>query len=251
MRECTGGAADQGCVSSILIDAEALGRQYEQQAEESISGIKALLQLLGEYKGRKTVVLVSAGMPVSDRPGGWNSEGGEAVALGHEAARAQATIYSLHIDRGYSKTYAAETRGARNINSRARERELEERLLNQFAVASGGAMFSAPTGSGESALDRLLLETSSVYLLGVSPERLDLDGRTHQLKVKVTQRGATARQPAVCPPSSHNRKLDRRPGSSIHDARSGVIYHVHFSWPDFPPILDLAVVLEDNFPSKE
>ena len=46
-------------------------------------------------------------------------------------------------------------------------------------------MFSVPVDSGESALERLLLETSSIYLLGVSPEARDIDGGTHTLTVKL------------------------------------------------------------------
>ena len=41
--------------------------------------------------------------------------------------------------------------------------------------------------------DRLLAETSAYYLLGVAPDARDLDNRTHTLKVRVAERGATVR----------------------------------------------------------
>jgi hypothetical protein len=49
--------------------------------------------------------------------------------------------------------------------------------------------------SGARALTRLLIETSSQYLLGVSPAELDMDGRTHTLTVtlKTDRVGTIAR----------------------------------------------------------
>ena len=49
------------------------------------------------------------------------------------------------------------------------------------------------TDSGQSGLARVLLETSGVYVLGVVPEPRDLDGKPHELKVSVGQKGVTLR----------------------------------------------------------
>ena len=62
---------------------------------------------------------------------------------------------------------------------------MEERVLYDLASRSGGALLSASVDAGEYALNRILLESSSIYLLGVSPEKLDIDGRTHTLTVKL------------------------------------------------------------------
>ena len=59
------------------------------------------------------------------------------------------------------------------------------RLLDIFSGASGGTMMRVLVGSGEGALDRVLLETSSHYLLGVEPTDADR-GRLRELRVKVT-----------------------------------------------------------------
>ena len=191
MRECRS-TADVGCTQGILAEAASMSRQFQEQAEESVAGLEALLRLLQEYPTRQTVVLLSAGMPVSDRQGSWFRDGGPARNLGRGAALADATIYALHIERQASSAgYSAETRTARR--DFARERDLEQQLLSELAVSSGGALFSAPTGSPAVALERLLVETSSVYLLGIAPDKLDLDGRAHELRVKVSTRGATVR----------------------------------------------------------
>ena len=46
---------------------------------------------------------------------------------------------------------------------------------------------------GEAALERVLRETSSRYLLGVEPQASDRDGRVRELRVRVRQRGVTVR----------------------------------------------------------
>ena len=48
-------------------------------------------------------------------------------------------------------------------------------------------------GAGENALDRVLLEASGYYVLGVGPMDTDRDGRVHRLGVKTAQPAATIR----------------------------------------------------------
>jgi VWFA-related protein len=193
LRECRG-TAEQVCLQNIVIEANALARQFQRQTTEGIAGLMRLLRLLGEFSGSKTVVLISAGMPVSDRSGGgWHRDGGEARALGQSAARANATVYAIHLDSGYRSVYNPEQRAARPNVSIARDREIEQLIMSDFSLASGGALFSMPTGPSEVPFDRILLETSAVYLLGVTPDARDFDGRPHELKVTVQDRGLTVR----------------------------------------------------------
>jgi hypothetical protein len=77
--------------------------------------------------------------------------------------------------------------------TRIRDRAVGGRALEEFSGASGGALMRVATGSGEFALDRVLRETSSHYLLGVEPDASDRDGRLRQLRVKVNRSGATVR----------------------------------------------------------
>ena len=70
---------------------------------------------------------------------------------------------------------------------------MESLLLEEFADASGGALLGVQTGAGEYALDRVLRETSSHYLLGVEPQQSDRDGALGKLSVKVRRNGVTVR----------------------------------------------------------
>lgn len=191
-RECRS-ATDFGCHEAIVSEAAALSKHLEERVLQSLDGLNGLLQLLREFPGRKTVVVLSAGMAVSDRPGARLDIGTEATQLGEQAAHANATIYALHIELGMRRAYSAEARRAPGAGSLDREQRLSERMLDEFSGASGGALLSVLVGSGERALDRVLRETSSFYLLGVEPANMDRDGRTHRLNVKVNQRGATVR----------------------------------------------------------
>jgi VWFA-related protein len=192
LRECRS-TTDPGCVSAIMNEASALGSQMQERISQSLTNVGALLGLLRELPGRKTVVVLSGGMAVSDRPGGMVDIGREASSLGEQAAHANATIYAIHIDAGMRQTYSSQARRVRDPAALDRERHTAGRLLDEFAGASGGTLLTALVDQGDIALARVLSETSAYYLLGVEPDNLDRDGRTHKLRVKVTQRGATIR----------------------------------------------------------
>jgi VWFA-related protein len=188
-RECRSGG-DSGCVAGIILEAEAQARLMHERAADTINGLNRLLRLLSEFPERKTVVLFSGGMAVGDR---WIHDSGAIESLGRAAALANATVYAIHIDTGYQPVYNAEVRRARPTAGLGREREIQRALLSGFATTSGGDVFSAATGAGEFALRRVLLETSAVYALGIEPAPRDLDGKPHELHVRVQQRGVTLR----------------------------------------------------------
>jgi VWFA-related protein len=192
IRECRN-TSDQACLQAIVSEASSLALHLEERARQSLIGLGALLDALRQHPGRKTVVMLSAGIALSDRPGGRIDIGTEAVSLGEQAAHANATIYALHIDQGHAQSFSAQSRRTRDPGSLARERALSSKLLDEFAQASGGALLPVSVGSGEIALGRVLRETSAYYLLGVEPVAADRDGKAHRLRVKVSERGATVR----------------------------------------------------------
>ena len=192
LRECRR-VADLGCLEAIVSEAAALGQYLEERVIQSLTGITSLLDALGPGSGRKTVVVLSGGMAVSDRPGGRVDIGDEAKELGERAAHANAVVYAIHVDRDLSEIYSAQSRRGRDAVSPARERAMASKLLSQFADASGGALLTSSVGSGEVAFERILRETSAYYLLGVEPTEADRDGKVHRLRVKVGTRDVTVR----------------------------------------------------------
>ncbi len=190
-RECPG---DATCPVRILMDATSVVNEFEAQVTESVSGLQSLLRLVATYPGRKTVILVSAGMIVSDRPGARPEIDNLARVLGREVAYANAVIYTLHMDSSFVDTYSSEARRVDSAGeTEQRSRDLLSRWLGQFSAAAGGTLLSVPAGSGSVEFERVLQETSADYLLGVEPAAADRDGRLRELKVRVAERGLTIR----------------------------------------------------------
>jgi VWFA-related protein len=187
-RECPD---DAECVSRIVSEARAMALHLEAQAARSLGGLQNLLQVVTNLPGRKTVVLVTAGVVVSDRPGGRPDVGDLATVMGQVAARSNATLYTVHIDAGFSGTYSAAGRRT-GETERARDRTMTGDWLDRFSAAAGGARIHVPVGAGEFAFERVLRETSGVYLLGVEPEDADRDGRPRQLRVRLPGSGPRA-----------------------------------------------------------
>jgi len=192
-RECPD---DLTCPLKIRQEAADLALHLEGLATQSMSSLRRLITALGRVPGRKTLVLLSGGMIVGDRPGGRPDVGQLATVMGLEAARANTALYVLHVDRSFLDMYSADTGRADSFTT-SRDTNVTRSWLDEFSSSSGGTLFRVTSGAGEYAFDRVLRETSAYYLLGVEPAEADRDGRTHNLKVKVNQRGSTVRNRTV------------------------------------------------------
>jgi hypothetical protein len=184
-RECPD---DVTCPLKIKQEAADLALHYEGLATQSMSSLRRLISALGRVAGRKTLVLLSGGFIVGDRPGGRPDVGQLASVMGLEAARANTAMYVLHVDTSFLEMYSADTGRADSFTS-SRDTMVRRSWLDEFSSSSGGALFRVTAGAGEYAFDRVLRETSAYYLLGVEPAESDRDGRTHTLKVRVNRRG--------------------------------------------------------------
>ena len=183
-RECPG-AVD--CPSQILNEVAALAPHLESQADSSLGGLDELLRALAGVPGRKAVVLVSAGVLVSDRRDGRPDVGDRSRVMGQIAARANATVYTVQVEA--LRSASASSRLVPTPSNR--DRQMLGNWLDEFSTTAGGTRIYAPQGSGAFAFQRVLRETSAHYLLGVQPEEADRNGQTHQLRVKVARPGLT------------------------------------------------------------
>jgi len=182
-RECP---ADPNCSARILLDASAAAQDLEASLTQRIDGLRSMLQTLSVLPGRKTVVLVSAGMVVSDRVGGRPEPSDMASALGTHLAQANSVIYTVHLDRSVRDGYSAAARRLNTSNDPTREASLRAGWLDALSAASGGTLISAQTDDGEDVLQQVLRETSSYYLLGVEPASGDRDGKLREVRVRVS-----------------------------------------------------------------
>ena len=188
-RECPG--KDLGCLRELVDTCKEVAMTFELQAIRSINGLHALMDGAKNYPGRKTVVIVSAGFPTTDRVGGRPDVRAEAVIAGQKAAEANAVLYSLRLDVGFLMAYSAANAG-RSLQTVFRDSRLFSAGLERFTASAGGTLIDVPVGP-EPAIKKLLRETSSYYLLGVEALPEHRDGKTHRIQVKVKQGGAQVR----------------------------------------------------------
>ena len=192
-REC-GEPADASCEQRLLLEINGAALYYEGQGNAGLGMLRSLLEQLTMISGRKTLVLISAGMMASDVPGGRPNIGELGVTIGKEAARSNTSIYTLFLDTFTIDRFQAQVRSSdKNLQYEARDSEVLGRWLDQFSGASGGALFRVQVGTGEQAFDRVLREISAYYMLGVEPADEDRDGRMHEIKVKANQKNLITR----------------------------------------------------------
>ena len=193
VREC-GDTPDDTCRRGLMLEISGAALYYEGQGNAGLGMLRSLLEQLSSINGRKTLVLLSSGMIASDVPGGRPDISDLGMQVGKEAARSNTSVYTLFLDTSATDRFQAQVRGAdKNLQSVARDSEILGRWLDQFSGEAGGALYRVQVGSGEYAFDRVLNEISAYYLLGVEPGDEDRDGRTHEIKVKTTQRNVVVR----------------------------------------------------------
>jgi hypothetical protein len=117
--------------------------------------------------------------------------------VGDDIANSQTNLYVLHLDSSFSDAYSSlarpSLRPADRFESLMADRITLTSGLEQLAGRAGGTLFSIEAGTPEFALNRVLLETGSYYVLGVEPSEEDRDGKSHFIKVNTTAKNATVR----------------------------------------------------------
>jgi VWFA-related protein len=201
-RHCGESGGDPGCIQQLESEIATLGGTFEAMARSSLGMLRDMIDQLANVPGRKVLVLASAGLPVSDRPGGRPDIGDLPQRLGEAAARANVAIYTLFVDDSMLRQFASEERNARRqMVNVAREGNLLGRWLDQFSGSAGGTMIKVMVDSGEAAYAQIVRETAGHYLLAVEPDRSDRSGSSRRIQVRVNHPNTTvrARQWVVLP----------------------------------------------------
>lgn len=194
-RYCAGD--DASCVQRFRQEMAARAGPLEGQAQADLGRLRDLIDGMAKVDGRKILVLVSAGLTISDRPGGRPDVGNLPIELGEACARANVSLYTLFVDNSVLSQFSAETRqAAKSLVNMARDADVAERSLDLFTGAAGGPVMKILTGNGEQAFGRILRETSAYYLLGIDATDADRTGRPLPITVKAKGRGLTVRSRA-------------------------------------------------------
>ncbi|MDO8834616.1 MAG: VWA domain-containing protein [Vicinamibacterales bacterium] len=190
-RECTqtGAAEIDYCRAIIELDAPQMVAQLRARTARSLNGLSGLLENLAAINGRKTLVLVSAGLAASAERSAMDITA-ELRSAAEKAALADTAIHALHVDTAMLDASGADRR--RVSTTTRRDGELMATGLESVVDMNGGAMFRVTT-AGDAAFARITREISGYYVLGVEAALSDRDGKAHTIRVRVRGRDATVR----------------------------------------------------------
>ena len=167
------------CRSEVLVEALALARDTNREADRTIQGLRDLLIGLRMIDAPKTLILISEGFVLSDQA--------MIIDLGRLAAEARTSVYALRLD---NQMFDLADRSL-PINPIG-DRRARGEGLELLAGASRGALFTVATAEAPF-FERIEAELSGYYLLGVESDPRDRDGKAHPIRVDVPQRGAIVR----------------------------------------------------------
>jgi VWFA-related protein len=187
-------AGDLTCPPSVEGEVMETISILEMQAARSLAGLRSVVDSVKGIPGRKTVVVLSAGIPSGDRSGARMYMRSDAVQAGKEAAAAGILLYTLHLNTAFLDSFSPDAPSAQQTVMR--ESSVYAKALDTFNGTAGGALMDVNTGA-DFAIDRMMRETAAYYLLGVQVEEADRKGQPQRIEVKVNQRGANVRNRAT------------------------------------------------------
>ena len=145
----------------------------DQRAAQSVSGLDATIRAAGAIAGRKTLVIVSAGIAMPKESGAVSALSVETANLARTAEAAGVTLNVLYLDGNDIRT-----QGPR---------------LFSFARATGGTLYQLGLGA-DRYVGNLVKDASAYYLLDVAPLDMERDSKEHALAVSlIDTRLATVR----------------------------------------------------------
>ncbi len=217
------------CQENLRLEARGIAARAEIQARRTLSGLRGVVAGLAAIQERKTLVLISGGLPVADRFGGGLDTQAEIASIAREAAVTNTNIYILLVDSTFQEAFSAEQ--ANPNDTLARDVAIIGTGLEVMAGASGGSLFRVAAGA-DSAFDRILTETAASYVLGVEPAAADRNGKPHAIKVNVNVPGAqvrSRREVVVASPAAVPNKPASLMNAALHSPRAATALPVGVS----------------------
>jgi VWFA-related protein len=185
-RECQeGGRTLSGpeldvCTFEIQRQAFEVATNSTVDGRQTMDALRGLLRTLRSIEAPKTIVLVTEGFVIDDQQA-------TVLELGALSAAARTTIYGLKLDEQLMTTSAAEVHAPIGVIG---DRALRSEGLELLVHASRGMLFNI-VGTGAGVFERLRMELSGYYLLGLESSPTDRDGKSHGIRVEVSRKPAT------------------------------------------------------------
>jgi hypothetical protein len=174
----------------LIQEGGRIADELEHQGLLTIAGLHNALDAITPLSGRKTLMVISAGLPLSNRPNARPNLDAETARIARRAAAANINLYVLYMNMHFLRYFSPEY--GRKNNSIYEDIALFGAGLERFADSGGGSFFQVEVNA-DPFVDRAVRETSALYLVGVRTEPADHDGKEHFIRVTVKERGATVR----------------------------------------------------------
>ena len=183
LRECAGAAAAaelERCEREVEQDAAEIVNEIRHRTQDSVHGMRAVLQSLAGMEGPKSVILISEGLI-------FEGLGSETDELASVAADSRATLDVLLLD-----VPQFDASQSRRPTTPREDRDLQVTGLEQLAGAARGSLYRINV-TADFAFDRISRSLDGYYLLGVESRPDDRNGRRHRIGVKSTRCGVSIR----------------------------------------------------------
>ena len=179
--------------------ANESGSAFACRTGRTLESLTGFFDTLGMREEPATVIFITAGLapprrdaPMTMAPGMCELRSETFVQVGVAAGAARARFYIVQpgdLMRSGGTVARENIAGAGYLGS---DNPVEG--IEHLAGVTGAKMLNL-TGSAETALGRILRETSAHYIATVAPERTDRNGRTQQLEIRVKRAGVEVRTP--------------------------------------------------------
>ncbi len=183
LRECAGAGAMvelERCERQVEQDAAEIANEIRRRTQDSVHGMRAVLDSLAGLEGPKSVILISEGLIFE----GLGSETDELASI---AADSRATLDVLLLD-----VPQFDASQSRRPTTPREDRDLQVTGLEMLAGAARGSLYRINV-TADFAFDRISRSLDGYYLLGVESRPDDRNGRRHRIGVKATRRGVSIR----------------------------------------------------------
>ncbi len=181
LRGGTPAGSDRACGEIVRDQAREQIQGMTRQGQQFLIGLRRYIETLRFIDGPKTMVLVSGGLVLGDM----NSRSGlqsELSVLADAAASAELNLYVLQLSAGVLGGF--DMSRSRIPTTPWEDDTLRTTGLETLAGRLRGAVFKL-LSVADTAFDRIALESSGYYLLGVESGRSDYDGKSHRISVRV------------------------------------------------------------------
>lgn len=171
------------CVEAVQASARSVVSEASARAATQVRSIVGIGRAMGRAPGRKTLVVVSAGLAVGERLGA-----GALSAVGEAVAEAGVDLYAVT---GAPEDFQMSERNPARATARGKEARWLQSGINHLAGAAAAPHFRV-VGQPDPFFDRVLNETSGHYVLGVDAPPAT-SGRAPIASVAVKRAGFTIR----------------------------------------------------------